>query len=178
MAELATLARPYARAAFEYALAADSLDQWAGMLATLAATVSDSRVNAVLASPSATPADKASTLAGLCADELDGSAGNFIALLAENRRLPLLPEILSAFQLMKANQEKSVELEVSSAFDIDDAQATKLADAIGARLQRSVNINTQVDKDLIGGVVVRTGDLVVDGSVRGKLARLAEAMHS
>ena len=178
MAELATLARPYARAVFEFALASNALDQWARILDTLAVTVIEPRVRGLLGSPALTAAEKASHMTTLCAEELNDAGRNFLTLLAENRRLSLLPQIRDVFQVMKANQEKSVDLEVMSAFEIDPAQASKLAEAVGALLQRSVNINTQIDKSLIGGVVVRAGDLVVDGSVRGKLARLAAAMHS
>ena len=99
-------------------------------------------------------------------------------VLAENRRLPLLPQGHELFLAMKANQEQAVDLEVNSAFDIAPQQASQLADAIGRKLKRKVRVSTTVDKSLIGGVVIRTADLVIDGSVRGRLAKLSEAMNS
>ena len=115
-------------------------------------------------------------LIGLCADALPDAARNFLRVLAENKRLPLLPQVHELFLAFKAAQEQSVDLEVTSAFEIAPEQASRLADAIGRKLQRAVRVSTTVDKTLIGGVVIRTADLVIDGSVRGKLAVMAQAL--
>jgi F-type H+-transporting ATPase subunit delta len=178
MAELTTLARPYARAAFEQALAGDALGAWAAALATAAAVAAEPRVAQLIAAPGPTSAQKADALIGVCGDALPEQARNFIRVLAENRRLPLLPQVHELFLVMKANQEQAVDLEVNSAFDIAPQQASQLADAIGRKLKRKVRVSTTVDKSLIGGVVIRTADLVIDGSVRGRLAKLSEAMNS
>ncbi len=178
MAELTTLARPYAKAAFEQALATGTLPAWATALASAAHVANDPRVASLVASPSLTAAQKADTLIELCGDTLPAQARNFVRELAENKRLPLLPQVHELILAFKAAQERSVDLEVTSAFDIAPEQAERLADAIGRKLQRTVRVSTTVDKALIGGVVIRTADLVIDGSVRGRLAKLSEAMNS
>jgi F-type H+-transporting ATPase subunit delta len=178
MAELTTLARPYAKAVFEYALGANALDAWAVALGTAAAVVQQPRVAQLLSAPRASAADKAAAIIALCGDALDEAGRNFVRLLAENKRLPLLPQVHELFLALKANQERVVELTVTSAFEIEPAQATKLADIMGKKLKRTVRVSTTVDQSLIGGVVVRTDDLVIDGSIRGSLAKLSEAMNS
>jgi F-type H+-transporting ATPase subunit delta len=178
MAELSTLARPYAKAAFEYARDAKALSQWADQLSTAATVTLDSTVAAVLNDPSLTAEQQAQALNDVCGDALSGEARNFIAILASNKRLALLPEIHSLFTQYKANQEKSVDVEVISAFDLADATRDKLADVLGKKLEREVNVRTATDKNLLGGVLIRAGDLVIDGSVRGRLNKLAEAMNS
>jgi len=178
MAELTTLARPYARAAFETALAAGALTNWADALATAAAVSAEPHVAQLIASPGPTAKQKADALIEVCGDALPEPARNFVRVLAENRRLPLLPQVHEVFLALKANQEQAVDLEVNSAYDIAPEQAAQLADAIGRKLKRTVRVSTSVDKSLIGGVVIRTADLVIDGSVRGRLAKLSEAMNS
>jgi F-type H+-transporting ATPase subunit delta len=178
MAELSTLARPYAKAAFEYARDAKALPQWADQLSTAAAVTLDSTVAAVLNDPSLTAEQQAQALNDVCGDALSGEARNFIAILASNKRLALLPQIHSLFVMYKANQEKSVDVEVVSAFELADPARDKLADVLGKKLEREVNVRTSTDKDLLGGVLIRAGDLVIDGSVRGRLNKLAEAMNS
>lgn len=177
MAELSTLARPYAKAAFEYAREHKALDAWAQQLATAAAVSAADGMEAVLNNPALTNEQQAKTLTDVCGDTLDEPARNFIAILASNKRISLLPEIYSQFALYKANQEKSVEVEVISAFDMADDVRDKLAGALGKRLERDVKVTTSTDENLLGGVLIRAGDLVIDGSVRGRLNKLAEAMN-
>jgi len=178
MAELITLARPYARAAFEKAMATGTLDAWADALANAAAVAAAPRMRQLIASPSFTSARKAEALIDVCGEALPEAVRNFVRVLAENKRLPLLAQVHELFLAFKAAQEQSVDLEVTSAFDIAPEQAARLAEAIGRKLQRTVRVSTTVDKALIGGVVIRTADLVIDGSVRGRLAKLSEAMNS
>ena len=178
MAELNTVARPYTKAAFEYAVAAGSLDQWANMPSVSATVVADATVAQVLSSAALTSEQKGSTLVEVLGDELDQSGKNFIALLAENGRLALLPEIATQFKKLKAAQEASIEVDLTTAFEMADEQQQKLAKALSTKLGRDVQVTTQVDRSILGGVVVRTDDLVIDGSVRARLAKLAEAMNS
>ena len=178
MAELSTLARPYAKAAFEYARDNNALPVWSEQLATAAAVTQDSAMGAVLNDPALTAEQQARTLSDVCGDTLNAEARNFVAILASNKRLPLLPEIHSLFDQYKANQEKSVDVEVVSAFDLADATRDKLAAVLGKKLEREVKVRTSTDKNLLGGVLIRAGDLVIDGSVRGRLNKLAEAMNS
>jgi len=178
MAELTTLARPYAKAAFEAAADSGSLKGWSENLALLAAVVSDGDVDAALSSPSLTGEQQAHLLNDLCADEISSQVKNFVSILAENKRLPLLPEIVSLFEILKANKEMKVDVNVASAFPLSDALQEKLAVSLKEKLQREVVLHSKTDKSLIGGAVIRAGDLVIDGSVRGKLGKLAECMNT
>jgi F-type H+-transporting ATPase subunit delta len=178
MAELSTLARPYARAAFEYALAHNDLVGWDKQLATIAAVAGSERMAQLLDSPELTSEQRAQALLGVCGDALSEHGRNFIKVLADNKRLSLLPDILALFEQLKANQEKSVDVDVVSAFPLEQAIADRLAQALRGKLQRDVTINASVDPTLLGGVLVRAGDVVIDGSVRGRLAKLATAMNS
>lgn len=178
MAELSTLARPYARAAFEYALAQQDLGGWNSQLATAAAVAQTERMQQLLSSPSTTAEQRAKALLDVCGDALSAKVQNFVRVLADNKRLELLPEIFTLFELMKANQEKSVDVDVVSAFPLDSDLTQRLAQALHGKLQREVTINASVDSSLLGGVLVRAGDVVIDGSVRGRLAKLAQAMIS
>lgn len=178
MAELSTLARPYAKAAFEYAREHGALAQWSEQLTVAALVATDAGMDAVLGNPSLTSEQQARIMIDVCGDALGAQAQNFISILAANKRLDLLPEILSRFELFKANQEKSIDVEVISAFDLADAMAQKLADVLGKKLEREVKVSTSTDNDLLGGVLIRAGDLVIDGSVRGRLNKLAEALNS
>lgn len=178
MAELTTLARPYAKAAFEYAQAHQQLANWSAMLGLAAAVSQDDTLQRMLKAPRLTSTDKANTFIDVCGDKFDAQVRNFIHVVAENSRLVLLPEIAELFELLKAEQEKSVDVDVTSAFALNDEQQDKLAKVLSARLGREVRLHAAEDATLIGGVVIRAGDLVIDGSVRGKLAQLAEALKS
>ena len=178
MAELSTLARPYAKAAFEYAREHGALPQWSEQLATAAAVVTDSDMAALLGKPSLTAAEQAGAIGDVCGEALSAEMGNFLSILAANKRLSLVPEISVLFEQYKANLEKTVDVEVVSAFDLADQTRDKLALVLGKKLERQVNVRTSTDSSLLGGVLIRAGDLVIDGSVRGKLNKLAEAMNS
>jgi len=178
MAELSTIARPYAKAAFEYARDSKQLSQWAEQLATASAVVADKGLQAALNDPALTAERQAAILGDVCGDALGVQARNFIAVLAANKRLALLPEIYSQFAQYKANHEKSVDVEVISAFDLADAARDKLAEVLGKKLERQVKVSTSTDSNLLGGVLIRAGDLVIDGSVRGRLNKLAAAINS
>lgn len=178
MAELSTLARPYAKAAFEYANAHGALAQWSSMFATLSGVAADGKVSQRLASPAFTAEQQTKLLLDLCGDTLDTAGANFVRTLAANKRLSLLPTIRELFEQFKAQQEKSVEVEITSAFELDAAMQEKLATALKSKLSRDVKVHASVDQSLIGGVLIRAGDTVIDSSVRGRLAKLAEAMNS
>ena len=178
MAELSTLARPYARAAFEFARDKQQLPDWSAQLGLAATVAGTGAVARIMSSPELTSEQQANTLLEVCGDSLTAPVQNFIKVLAENKRLPLLAEIFAIFAQFKANQERSVDVEVQTAFDLDSATSDKLVSALKAKLERDVKVNTVVDKSLLGGVLVRAGDIVIDGSVRGRLAKLAEAMNS
>lgn len=178
MAEYSTLARPYAKAAFEAALQLKQLDAWSSQLATLGAITADDKVVELINNPSLPVQEKAQLVKQLLGEELTDSLASLIDVLAENRRLTLLGEVSSQFDALKAEHEKSATALVKSAFAMTKAQQDALAKKLKAKLGRDVTLQVEVDPSLIGGVLIRSGDLVIDGSVRGKLAKLAEAMNS
>lgn len=178
MSESATLARPYAKAAFEYAAEHNELDQWSGMLELLSAVGTDGRMSAALGNPGLTPQRRAELLLEVCGDDISDAGKNLVHLLAVNHRLGLFEDIFAAFQSLKSEHQKTVKVEVISAFPLENAQIEKLAAKLEQTLDRKVDIDVSVDRNLIGGVLIRAGDKVIDGTIRGRLQRLAESMHS
>lgn len=180
MAELTTLARPYAKAAFESALGGKTLVEWSQMLDFLAAMTNDSRVKQLLGSPALTAARQAAILVELAGEQLTlgGPAKNFLALLAEQKRLLLLPQIAALFEILRAEQEQSIDVAVTSAYPLSQERIQRITEALRKRFNKSIHIETHLDSALIGGMMIRAGDLVIDGSVKGKLTRLAEAMNT
>lgn len=178
MSELGTLARPYAKAAFEYASEAGVLQQWHDMLQTAAIVVGEEKVANLLSSPSYTVGQQVEKIAEVLGDVIDESMRNFLAALARNRRLGMLPKVLELFQTMKAAHERSIDVEVIAVEALTPEQQNTLVQALSRRLEREVSLSTSIDKSLIGGLVIRAGDTVFDGSVKGRLAKLAEALNS
>lgn len=176
MAELRTLARPYAKAAFQAASETSSVQLWADQLTLLGSISSQTKVNDAISSSTIDAATQVSTLTDLAGDDLSVAMNNFLHVLASNKRLLLLPSIAELFNELKADLERSVEVKISTAFALDSAVETKLAEALKDKLQRDIRVHTDVDKSLLGGVVVRAGDIVIDGSIKGRIAKLAEAM--
>ena len=178
MAELRTLARPYAKAVFSYAHDAGMLDQWSASLELLSSVVQEAPVQKLLASPELTTEQQASTIIDVCGESLEDKAKNLASLLAENRRLSLLPFIYAQFRDLKAAQESMVDVELVSASPLNDEQRQQFSQALSSRLDRRVNLTVAIDKSLIGGVLVRAGDTVIDGSIRGRLTKLEQALNS
>lgn len=178
MAELATLARPYANAVFSIAKSGgDGLDRWSRMLGLLAAAVGEAAVQSVIDAPEVSAEAKAFRLCELGAEELNDRARNFVGLLAANHRLDLLPEIARQFEQLKDLEEEILDVEIVSAFELDDSDASSLKDLLAKHFQREVVITSDVDAALIGGAVIRAGDTVIDASVRGRLHRLADTLR-
>jgi len=179
MAELTTVARPYAKAAFEFAREKGALAVWSDALALVAALISNDDFAGYLARPELTAAEQADAVLKAAGDKLNADVSNFIITVADNKRLDALPAISALFDAFKAEQEQSAEVVVTSAYALDAAQKQSLATTLTEKLGRKVAIEAvNVDKSLIGGVVIRSGDLVIDASVRGKLDKLAAALNS
>ncbi|MGH8262676.1 MAG: F0F1 ATP synthase subunit delta [Steroidobacterales bacterium] len=172
MAEKTTIARPYAKAAFALAREQGKLDAWLNALSLAATVVTHARVAPLLTNPRATPADLADLVNEIATGELDARAKDFIKVLATNRRLGYLPEIAAIFAHLKSGSEKSVDVMVSSAVELSAEQQKKIAAAVEKRLARTVRLHTKLDPSLIGGAVLRADDLVIDGSLKGRLDRL------
>ena len=178
MAERATIARPYAKAAFHYAEDAKAFSEWSQGLKAAAEIVADPRVAALTKSPQWSQADLVSVIADVADAKLNPAMQNFVRVLAENHRLLLLPEISAHYEVLRAAVENTVDVEVVSAVPLDAAQADKLKSALSTRLKRQVRMRNTVDSTLLGGAVVRAGDLVIDGSLKGRLERLATDLTS
>ncbi|WP_111637899.1 F0F1 ATP synthase subunit delta [Marinomonas shanghaiensis] len=178
MAELKTVARPYAKAVFEVAREQGHIAEWAEMLDTLAAVTVEPKLKKALGNPAFSAEEKANALADVCAEVTTEQGKAFLLTLAMNKRLSLLPAISELFLQFKLNYEKAVNVKFTSAFALSAEQTQALAASLSKKLDRTVNLTNETDASLIGGVVIRTGDLIIDGSVRGKLAKLAEAINS
>lgn len=178
MAEITTIARPYAKAAFAYAQEKKALPRWSEMLALAAAVVADPKMAALLSRPQLTAAKQAEAVAIACGDKLDSDGKNFVRQLCGNRRITALPAIREQFEQMVAELQKLGEVTVTSAFPMNDAETTKLAVSLKRRFAQDVRVSVEVDPALMGGVVVRFGDLVIDASVRGRLNKLASTLNS
>jgi F-type H+-transporting ATPase subunit delta len=178
MAELTTLARPYAKAVFAAAEDQNAIDLWDQALAFAAQVAADQQVKNILANPGLSEQRKAELFVDCFEEPLPEALRNFLSILAENKRLALLPAISALFRMYRADLEKSVNLTIDTAFELSAEEQQKLIDALSKKLERKVELEATVDQSLIGGVVVRTGDLVIDASVRGKLARMAKALGS
>jgi F-type H+-transporting ATPase subunit delta len=173
MADKITIARPYARAAFEEARAHEGLGPWSDALKVAAQVVQDPRVATLLGNPHVTPDQLAQLVTSIAGSKLGDQGANFVRTLAANRRLRFLPEIAARFDELKDTAEGVADVMVSSAAALNDAQRNKLAAALEQRLKRKVRLHCEIDPGLIGGAVVRAGDLVIDGSVSARLNRIA-----
>jgi F-type H+-transporting ATPase subunit delta len=172
MADLTTIARPYARALFDLARPEDRAG-WSEMLTLLATIVTDETLRPVLADPALSRTQKADLVLDICGDQLSTEAYNVVRLLADNKRLEALPEIAEVYETLRAEAEKTLVADLISAFEISKQQRKQIAVALSNRLKRKVELNCQVDESLLGGTIIRAGDLVIDGSARSHLNKLA-----
>ncbi len=178
MAEKSTIARPYAVAAFELAKEQSDLAKWSDMLGFAAVVASDELMQKYIGNPAVSQDTLSRLMIEICGDQLNEIGNNFIKVLIANNRLDVLPEIVVLYNQLRADAEKTVDAEVISAFPLSEAQQTALIEGLKKRLGREVNLVSKVDENLLGGAIVRAGDLVIDGSVSGQLDKLAtELMH-
>ena len=176
MSELTTTARPYARAAYDIASGNNAVEQWTQMLNFSAAVAHDPTMKAVLDSPRLSWQQAAELFQQVCAEKRDQHGNNFIKLLAEKGRLSLLPEIAALFQHYRAQAQGTVDAELISAQEVNVDQVNAITDSLSRRLGKKVSLSTRIDASLIGGAIVRAGDIVIDGSLRGKLEKLSTAL--
>ena len=176
MSEALTTARPYAQAAFEEAQKLGDLKGWSEILLTLAESVSYPEVSAVVTNPRVSRTQIEKLLEAVIGGQIKPQQHNFIRVLVENQRALLLPEIATLFEALKADAERIVNVEVDSAFELSAAQQDKIASSLKKRLGREIKLVCKVNKDLLGGVVIRTGDKVIDGSARTRLNEMTSAL--
>ncbi|KHA59876.1 ATP F0F1 synthase subunit delta [Vibrio variabilis] len=177
MADMTTIARPYAKAAFDFAVEKGQLDQWGQMLSFAAEVANNEQIHELLTSSMS--ADKlAEVFVAVCGEQVDEFGQNLIKVMAENGRLQALPDVCAEFLLLKQEHEKEITVEVTSATELSEQQKADISNKLETRLERKVQLNCSVDEALLGGVIIRAGDLVIDNSARGRLSRLSDALQS
>jgi F-type H+-transporting ATPase subunit delta len=173
MAEAVTIARPYAVAVFRLAKEKNALAKWSDMLSLASAVVTDPQMQAVIDDPKFISADIERLLLAVCGDKLDESGINLIKLLVEYDRIALLPEIAGNYEELKAQDEGSLDAEITAAIALTDAQVKTLVDQLQTKFGKKVEASVKVDPEIIGGIKIVVGDTVIDASVRGRLQELA-----
>ena len=182
MSELTTIARPYAKAAFDFALEksavdAGAIDSWLVQLTFAAEVAKDETIKGYLSGGASV--EQAQTLfLNVCGEQVNSECQNFIKVMAENERLLVLPLILEQFLVLKAEFEQEVTVDVTSAVEITAEQKTTLSAALEKRLARKVKLNCNIDVNIVSGLIIQAGDMVIDGSIQGKLSRLSSTLQS
>jgi len=173
MAEKSTIARPYAEAVFQLADANVQLKEWSAILQTIALIATDADMQRIIGNTSVNKAQLAQLIIDIAGDVMTDSGHNLVRLLAENRRLDVVAEITAQFEVLKAEAEKTVEAEMVCARKVSAKQQSMIATKLKARLGREVSLKCTVDESLMGGAIIKAGDMVIDGSVRGQLNKLS-----
>jgi len=176
MAEKMTVARPYARAVFEIAREEGALAGWSEFLERGARSAADERVQALIGNPAVSRESLAELFIELCGDAAGSHGASFLKLLADNGRMAWLPEIAAEYEALRAEAENIVDVQLTSAVELDAAQRESFVASLRKRLGRDVRLHCDTDEKLLGGAVIRAGDLVIDGSLSGRLERLAGAV--
>ena len=177
MSDLITVARPYAKAAFDFAVEHQAIDRWQSMLAFAAEVVRTPQLADLLSGAIASE-KAAATVNAVCGDQLDAHGQNLVKVMATNGRLTALPAVLESFIQLRDAYEATAEVDVISASALNEAQLAKISAAMEKRLSRKVKLNCKIDKSVMAGVIIRAGDTVIDGSIRGRLDRLADVLQS
>ncbi len=176
MSSLTTLARPYAKAAFDVARDDDALAAWDQALAVAAAVVSDETMAEWLTSPDQTTEQAIAIIEDAAKGDLDPAFRRFLAVMGDNDRLPLLPEVSSLYSELREEAENRLKVRVVSAVPLDEDQSSRMSAALAKRFERDIELHNDVDADVLGGAVIYAGDEVIDGSLRGRLGRLEHSL--
>ena len=176
MSTLATLARPYAKAAFELAQSQQSLAAWDDMLTLASEIATDDSMAGLIESPHVTNAQVVGIITDAAGDAFDKRFADYLSVLATNGRLPLLPEITTLYRAFREEAEKRLSVKVVSAVALDDHQAGRMREALAKRFECEIELNNEIDAGVIGGAVVYAGDQVIDGSLRGRLNKLSNSL--
>jgi F-type H+-transporting ATPase subunit delta len=176
MSELTTAARPYANAVYQIASQAAKLAQWSSALSLMAAVVVDATMTAKLSSPQLGKTQKGELLLAVVGDRLDAEQKNMVLLMAENNRLTLFPTVAELYEEYRAEAEGQIDAVVTSAFPLTDEQSASIATALKNKTGRDVTITATTDASLIGGVIIKAGDIIIDGSMKTRLAALASTL--
>jgi len=177
MAEYTTIARPYAQAVFELAQGSDTLAEWSGMLDLLSTVTEDPTLRGLLKSARLEKQQWADLLLSVCGDGLTDEGKNLVKVLTDNHKFALLPEINRQYQTLKAEQEGYVTVEVISTYALNPQHKQQISDALKARLGKEIVVNATIDRDLLGGWLIRIGNQVLDLTVRGRLQQLTAGLR-
>ena len=178
MAELTTIARPYAEAAFRIARDANALPVWSQMLRFVSDVVADPQVAAALDNPKLTASDKAALLLSIGGDRLDATGRNFVRVLVDADRIAVLPQIRELFEALKNDADGVAKARIESAFPLSDAQLSELTVALEKRFGRKIEATVNVDPALVGGARITVGDTVIDGTIEAQLAAMATQLRA
>ena len=173
MVELATLARPYAEAVFELAVAANNFDEWSNNLNFLETVVKDPTITAVITKPEIGKDTVTRILLDIGDEYLSELGKNLVKILVDNHRLPVTPQIAHQYEQLKAQHQGHIQVEIASAYPVEPQQQQEIQTILQQRFDKIVDINTTIDKSLLGGWLVRAGDEIIDLSIKGHLQRLA-----
>ena len=174
--EFSSIARPYAEAVFSHASENDKLELWSEMLAFMSVAVNDHSLNKLITNPLVESVKLSDLLIDIGGGRLTQEAQNLIKLLAENKRLVVIPAIAEQFEALKNQSEGAIDVEVTSAFEMKPAQEKVIVNALKTKFGREVNIHNVTDENLIGGIRIKAGDIVIDGSIKGQLQKLANEL--
>ena len=177
MSELTTVARPYAKAAFDFAVESEAVSSWNDMLIFAAEVAKNNDIVSFLAG-SHSPEVTSDLFIKVCGEQLNENGQNFVKVLAENGRLVALPAVAEMFAELKAQYENEIEVEITSATAMTAEQETALSAALEKRLARKIKLNCNVDDSVVGGLLITAGDTVIDATIRGKLDRLSHVLQS
>ena len=178
MAELTTVARPYAEAAFRIARDANALPAWSAMLSLLSEIAAEPKVAAALDNPKLTAPDKASLILSIAGDRLDASGRNFVRVLIDADRFGVLPQIRALFESLKSDTDGVAKARIDTAFPLTDVQAADLKAALERRFGRKIETTVNVDPSLVGGARITVGDTVIDGTIEAQLAAMANQLRA
>jgi len=176
MSDLSTAARPYAKAVYELANESNATDKWSDSLAFLSVVCEDQQVKSRIEDPKISWDKLSELLISICGDKIDDQGGNLIKLMAESGRLSLMPEVASIYEEFVASSKGMVDAKMVSAFEVTDAQKDAVIASLKKRFNKEIRLEVSVDSDLIGGAVITAGDLVIDGSVKGRMAKMSTSL--
>ena len=173
MSDVTTAARPYANAVYDTAHENKTLSSWGDALANLANVISDSQISELLDNPELGKTQKGELVIQVLGNKLTEQQQNLVKLMAENGRLKLMPDVLEQFEVARAKAENKIEAEVISAFELSEQQTNELVNKLKNNLGCDITLTTTVDESLIGGVVIKAGDTIIDASMKSQLDSLA-----
>lgn len=176
MADMQTLARPYAKAVFELARDGSSLPQWSEVLSGLATVVAQPDIASLLDHPKVGSVTVGEKLVESLGDKLDAAGGNLVRLLASNGRLAALSAIAEEYEALRSGFEQRIDVQITAASEVPDANQQAISSALAARLKQEVNVEVSVDESLIAGAIIKAGDLVIDGSMKSELEQMGVAL--